>query len=185
MIDFTLRFRWIDATGASGRASLEWYDRSIIPSGEEPLESLESLESLVALVADSTQGARMADSISAAFRMPEARVRMAKGGDGAQLGFALARRIVDLLEIDLGGVQTEHGRRGIARSRLDELIEDETRAGLAEAQRELAASNDPALGLYAGLGFMVVGRRTRYYPDGDDALLLSRITLTGRSVPPP
>jgi ribosomal-protein-alanine N-acetyltransferase len=117
--------------------------------------------------------------------MPEARVRMAEGGDGAPLGFVLARWIVDLLEIDLVEVRTEHRRRGIARSLLDELIEDETGAGIAQARLELAASNDPALGLYTGLGFMVVGRRTRYYPDGDDALLLSRITLTGRSVPPP
>ena len=136
MTDFTLRFRWIDATGASGRDSLEGYGRSVTPSREEPLESLTA-------------------------------------------------RIVDLLEIDLVGVQTEHGRRGIAQMLLDELIEDETRAGLAEARLELAASSDPALGLYTGPGFMVVGRRTRYYPDGDDALLLSRITLTGRSVPPP
>jgi ribosomal-protein-alanine N-acetyltransferase len=110
---------------------------------------------------------------------------MAEAGDGAQLEFVLARRIVDLPEIDLVGVRTEHRPCGIARSLLDELIEDETRARLAEARLELAASNDPALGLYTRLGFMVVGRRTRYYPDGDDALLLSRITLTGRSVPPP
>jgi len=34
------------------------------------------------------------------------------------------------------------------------------------------------------LGFMVVGRRTRYYPDGDDALLFSRPIFPGRSVPP-
>jgi ribosomal-protein-alanine N-acetyltransferase len=158
---------------------LEWYGRSVIPSDEE------SLESLNALIAESLQGGWSADSVSAAIGIPEARVRVAEGSDGAQLGFVLARRIVDLLEIDLVGVRTEHRRRGIARSLLDELIEDETQAGLAEARLELAASNDPALALYESLGFMVVGRRTRYYPDGDDALLLSRITLTGRSVPPP
>ena len=31
-----------------------------------------------------------------------------------------------------------------------------------------------AAALYAGLGFVVVGRRERYYPDGEDALLLTR-----------
>jgi ribosomal-protein-alanine N-acetyltransferase len=41
-------------------------------------------------------------------------------------------------------------------------------------QLELAATNAPALALYQGLGFVVVGRRSRYYPDGEDALLLSR-----------
>jgi len=148
----------------------------VIPSGEE------SLESLHALIAESLQDGWSADSISAAVGIPEARVRIAEGSDGTHLGFVLARRILDLLEIDLVGVRTDHRRRGIARSLLDELIEDETRAGLAEVRLELAASNDPARALYMGLGFMVVGRRTRYYPDGDDALLLSRITVTGRSV---
>ena len=179
MTDFTLGFGWIGTRGASGRTSLEWYGRSVTPSNREVLESLEGL------VAESMQGGWSADSVSAAIQIPEARVRVAEGRDGAPLGFVLARRIVDLLEIDLVGVREDHRRRGIARSLLVQLIEDETQAGMAEARLELAASNDPARGLYLGLGFMVVGRRKRYYPDGDDALLLSRITLTGRSVPPP
>ncbi len=96
----------------------------------------------------------------------------------------MARRIADLLEIDLVGVRAEHRRAGIARSLLAGLIEEETEMSLAEARLELAASNDAARALYLGLGFMVVGRRKRYYPDGDDALLLSRMIFSGRSVPP-
>ena len=103
---------------------------------------------------------------------------------GVPPGFVWARRIVDLLEVDLVGVRVEHRRCAVARSLLGRLIEDETMAGLVEARLELAASNDPARGLYVGLGFMVVGRRTRYYPDGDDALLFSRLIFPGRSVPP-
>ena len=124
------------------------------------------------------------DAVAGAVEAPGARVRLAEGIDGVVLGFVFARRIVDLLEIDLVGVGRRHRRCGVARSLLTSLIEEETAAGLAEARLELAASNDPAHALYAGLGFMVVGRRTRYYPDGDDALLLSRMTFSGRSVPP-
>jgi len=178
MTDFTLRFGWIDATGASGRASLEWYVRSVMPSDQQ------SLESLLALIADSPQRGWSAPSISAAVGVPGARVWLAEGSDRAPLGFVLARRFGDLLEIDLVGVRAEHRRAGIARSLLAGLVEEETEMGLAEARLELAASNDPARALYLGLGFMVVGRRTRYYPDGDDALLLSRMTFPGRSVPP-
>jgi ribosomal protein S18 acetylase RimI-like enzyme len=144
----------------------------------------ESLEALQMLIADSQQRGWSAPTIAAAVEIPEARVRLARGRDGAPLGFVLARRIVDLLEIDLVGVRAGHRRCGIARSLLSGLIEDEAEMGLAEARLELAASNDPACELYLGLGFMVVGRRTRYYPDGDDALLLSRMTFPGRSVPP-
>ena len=156
---------------------MEWYSRSVNPSDQE------SLAGLQALIADSAERGWGPGPISAAIAVTGARVRLAEGSDGVLLGFVLARRIIDLLEIDLVGVRAEHRRKGIASSLLDRLIEDETEAGLAEARLELAASNDPARGLYMGLGFMVVGRRTRYYPDGDDALLLSRMISSGRSVP--
>lgn len=90
------------------------------------------------------------------------------------LGFVLARRIADSLEIDLVAVTPSKRRLGIGRSLLSRLIEAESRSGLGEARLELASSNDPARALYQGLGFVVVGKRKRYYPDGDDALLLSR-----------
>ena len=178
MTDFTLRFGWIDVTDASGRASLEWYGCSVNPSDRRLLEELQTL------IADGQNRGWSAASIAAAVETPGARVRLAKGSDESPLGFVLARRIVDLLEIDLVGVRAEHRRSGIARSLLSELIEAEAEMGLAETRLELAASNAPARELYLGLGFMVVGRRTRYYPDGDDALLLSCMTSLGRSLPP-
>lgn len=39
---------------------------------------------------------------------------------------------------------------------------------------EVKASNQGALSLYSKLGFDEVGRRHRYYPNGEDALLLKR-----------
>ena len=157
---------------------MEWHSRSLKPS------DLDLLDELTSLVSASSEHGWSAAAVAGAVEGSGARVRLAEGGDGVLLGFVLARRIVDLLEIDLVGVRPGHRRGGIARSLLVGLIEDETAAGLAEARLELAASNDPANALYAGLGFVVVGRRTRYYPDGDDALLLSRMTFSGRSVPP-
>jgi ribosomal protein S18 acetylase RimI-like enzyme len=91
------------------------------------------------------------------------------------LGFVLARRVLDVLEIDLVGVEPTKRRSGIARGLLLHLIEVERARGISQVQLELAASNTPAVGLYAGLGFVVVGRRSRYYPDGDDALLLTMV----------
>jgi ribosomal-protein-alanine N-acetyltransferase len=40
-------------------------------------------------------------------------------------------------------------------------------------QLEVRASNQPARALYARAGFVVDGRRPRYYPDGEDAVLMS------------
>ena len=154
---------------------MDWYFRSVKPSDRGRLS---------ALIGEIMEGAWGADSVSSALAGSGARVRLAEAGDGLLIGFVLARRVADLLEIDLVGVRPARRRSGVARSLIDSLIEDEVGMGLAEARLELAASNDPARGLYEGLGFMVVGRRKRYYPDGDDALLLSRMIFSARSTPP-
>lgn len=110
-------------------------------------------------------------------RDPAARVWLAEGAENADtpaLGFILARRILDLVEIDLVGVDPGARRGGVARRLLAQLLEVERAAGGVEARLELSAANAAAAALYAGLGFVVVGRRPRYYPDGGDALLLTR-----------
>lgn len=90
-------------------------------------------------------------------------------------GLVLAQRVAaDLVEIELVGVDPRWRRRGIGRRLLEELIWAEGRDGVDEFRLELAESNAAARSLYEAVGFVVVGRRARYYPDGDDALLLSR-----------
>lgn len=93
---------------------------------------------------------------------------------GEPLGLVLGRAVDrDLFEIDLVAVAPRHRRQGIARGLLEALLRREQGVGIREFRLELAASNAPAAALYAALGFVVQGRRERYYPDGDDALLLS------------
>lgn len=99
--------------------------------------------------------------------------RAEEGGDRPS-GFVFARRVGDLLEIDLVGVDPSQRRSGLARRLLSQLIESERAAAVSAVQLELAASNAAARSLYEGLGFVVVGARSRYYPDGEDALLLTR-----------
>jgi ribosomal-protein-alanine N-acetyltransferase len=89
------------------------------------------------------------------------------------VGIVLARRVADLLEIDQVGVLPGERRRGAAQAMLRAVLERARAEGLREARLELAADNVAARGLYTGLGFVVVGRRSRYYPGGEDALLLS------------
>jgi ribosomal-protein-alanine N-acetyltransferase len=158
---------------------LEWRERSVSPSNLVVLGRLE------AMIVESEDNGWGPDAAAAAIAVAGARIRLAERNDGVGIGFVLARRIVDVLEIDLAGVQTRYRRAGIARAMLSNLIGAEVAKGLVEARLELAESNQPARELYKGLGFVVVGRRTRYYPDGDDALLLSRRVVSGRSVPPP
>ena len=45
--------------------------------------------------------------------------------------------------------------------------------GATRAFLEVRATNSAAIALYREAGFRETGRRTRYYADGDDALLMS------------
>ncbi|MFK7898313.1 MAG: GNAT family N-acetyltransferase [Myxococcota bacterium] len=120
-------------------------------------------------MSDPWTSAQLEDALSAA----GARAVVANLPEAGPVGFVFARRIADFLEVDLVGVDPERRREGIAAHLLGSLLDEERQQGMQEARLELAASNASALALYEKLGFVVVGRRARYYPDGDDALLLS------------
>jgi len=130
---------------------------------------------LALLVARSMGNPWSESQLSSALTDPKGEIRSeweARSGDA--VGCVLARWTdEDLIEIDIVAVHPGHRRRGIARRLLASLMGEARRCGLREARLELATDNEEALSLYTGLGFVVVGRRARYYPDGSDALLLS------------
>lgn len=72
-------------------------------------------------------------------------------------------------------------RRGLARRLLDHVIERSRLKGLERVLLEVRIGNAAAIGLYQHYGFIRDGVRKRYYPDGEDALLM---TLTITSDPP-
>lgn len=155
----------------------------------------EDLAALAALIAEAGLAAWSEAQLAGTCRDPGARTRLAfaapasgplpgprsnagePGPDftGGPIGFVLARRILELVEIDLVGVAPTHRRRGLARELLGDLLRTEREAGAREARLELAEGSAAARALYEGLGFVVVGRRARYYPGGEDALLLTRV----------
>jgi len=63
-------------------------------------------------------------------------------------------------------------RRGVASALVRAALD---LAPAAEARLECRASNAAARRLYAGLGFAETGVRRRYYADGEDAALLTRV----------
>lgn len=87
---------------------------------------------------------------------------------------ALARVVVDELHVLDVATALDRRRRGLGRSVVEALADHAVRRGCTQAMLELRASNAAAFGLYDGLGFVVVGRRPRYYPDGDSAILMTR-----------
>ena len=89
-------------------------------------------------------------------------------------GFVMIRSAADEAEILTVAVAADARRRGLGRALLDAAMRDAQARGAATLHLEVAANNDGARKFYAAAGFVETGRRARYYPDGADALLLSR-----------
>lgn len=98
--------------------------------------------------------------------------------EGAVVGFACWRVVVD--EAELADIVVDRDRRGagLGRRLLDACLSDARARGAARVHLEVRAGNAPAIGLYRSAGFEDGGRRPRYYADGEDALVMQRV-LTG------
>lgn len=96
-------------------------------------------------------------------------VWLTPGGEGG----AIVRLAVDEAELPWLTVAPDRQRHGLGRRLLK-----------AALFLEVPESNEPALALYCEAGFVVAGRRARYYRDGEDALLLRRLASSAhRTVP--
>ncbi len=87
----------------------------------------------------------------------------------AQGGWMLFGEEAHILTI---AVQPEFRGQGIGRWLMLALMEETRQAGCSAVALEVRPSNETALSLYESLGFRLIGRRKRYYPDKEDALVL-------------
>lgn len=92
---------------------------------------------------------------------------------GFVAGFAVASVLPPEAELESIAVAFALQRRGLASQLFRALVDGFRPAGITDVLLELRASNQPALGLYRTLGFVVAGRRSRYYQEPvEDAILL-------------
>ena len=93
--------------------------------------------------------------------------------DEWQAGFAVATVVGPEAELELIAVAPERQRRGVARALMAELAGRAKAAGAEEMLLEVRAGNGAALSLYEHAGFVVTGRRARYYREPvEDAVLM-------------
>ena len=95
------------------------------------------------------------------------------------VGFVLARDLGGECEILSLGVIPESRRRGIGGALMQAVFAEAERRAGASIVLEVADDNVAARQLYTGLGFVAVGRRSRYYSrvaESADALILRRMT---------
>jgi [ribosomal protein S18]-alanine N-acetyltransferase len=111
----------------------------------------------VARASESPAGDTIVLVASAADEIVGAALGLLQADDGHVVDLAVAPRV---------------RRRGVGRRLLSALTAELRTRGARAITLEVRAGNLSALSLYRGAGFMVEGRRPRYYPDGEDALLL-------------
>lgn len=97
---------------------------------------------------------------------------LADGEGGTPSGYLVTRTAGDVADLLRIGVRPDHQRRGLGGILLRAALEEA--AGAERMMLEVSDRNDAAVALYRGHGFEVVDRRRRYYPDGSDALVMSR-----------
>jgi len=91
---------------------------------------------------------------------------------GKILGYASMKLVAPEAQVFNVAVRTDAVRRGVGKALLRHLHEEARKAGCVTGVLEVSERNAPALGLYAGFGYRVVGRRPKYYNDGATALLM-------------
>ena len=89
-------------------------------------------------------------------------------------GMLLGRMAADEAEILALAVVPARRRQGLGRTLLAAAEASMLAAGGRVVFLEVACTNAPARALYAAAGYREIGRRTRYYRDGGDALVLAR-----------
>ncbi len=113
------------------------------------------------------------DSLAAELRNPLSRQHGLFRGRRL-IGAFLAWLVVDELQIMQVAVAQAERRRGHGRMLVDHAVGRARAAGAVTATLEVRSSNGPARRLYESMGFHSDGRRRRYYPDGEDAVLMRR-----------
>ncbi len=94
--------------------------------------------------------------------------------------------VADEAHINTLAVHPEWRRRNIGEHLLQALLDKASALHAISATLEVRGSNLAAQRLYQKFGFVEVGRRKRYYRDGEDALLMTRLLATaGQSAEPP
>lgn len=93
------------------------------------------------------------------------------------VGFVVARSVADEMEILNLAVDPAERRRGVGGALLDTALGCGRRDGARRAWLEVRESNRAARCFYERHGFVVAGRRRRYYSGPEEDALLMAFTL--------
>ena len=90
------------------------------------------------------------------------------------LGLCSAWLVIDELQITFIAVDPMNQRKGIGKFLLSDLFKRSKSLQINHIFLEVKQNNEPAKALYNSMGFKIVGKRSNFYQDGSDALLLNK-----------
>ena len=97
------------------------------------------------------------------------------------VGYVLYWHVADEMEIHDVVVHPAHRRKGIARTLFQEIFSMAKTAHCSHIYLDVRETNQTAIALYRGLGFVSVGTRANYYRKNNENAVLMRLDLEGPS----
>jgi [ribosomal protein S18]-alanine N-acetyltransferase len=92
--------------------------------------------------------------------------------DGSIAGYLCLKQVVDEAEILDVAVRGALRGKGIGRLLVQHALSASGSRGASFVSLEVRVSNEEAIALYRRAGFREIGRRKRYYENGEDAILM-------------
>jgi len=96
-------------------------------------------------------------------------------GSGRLVGYICLMLLLDEGHIMNVAVDPDLRGSGVGRALVQKVLDDCREAGASFVSLEVRESNLPAISLYRNMGFAVVGKRKRYYENGEDALMMEYV----------
>ena len=94
--------------------------------------------------------------------------------DGEIVGYACETILFENAEVDNIAVAESCRRRGVGKKLLKKLETEAKERGARVILLEVRVSNAPAMTMYLKEGFKGIYVRPRYYPDGEDAVVMQK-----------
>lgn len=113
-------------------------------------------------------------TIASAFENPVHTMVVAEE-DGEIMGYGCTCTVCENCDLENILVAEEYRKSGVGTAILNALLDDAAERGAEKVFLEVRVSNAAAMKLYLRCGFAGVHARTRYYSDGEDCLVMSKV----------
>ncbi len=99
--------------------------------------------------------------------------------NGEIIGYACETILFETAEVDNIAVHPKFRKKGVGKMLMQKLIDESNKRSADYSVLEVRVSNSSAMKLYLSLGYVGTYARKKYYPDGEDALIMRKELKNG------